>query len=91
MSTFSSVLMQNSRIIGFHSISTEDLSRGLTESEVDSIKREAKSRKKTEITMIRKIPFAIFISFSYIILYGDVVWNLEYLIIIVGLKLFLLL
>ena len=83
--------MQNSRIIGFHSISTEDLSRGLTVSEVDSIKREAKSRKKTEITMIRKIPFAIFISFSYIILYGDVVWNLEYLIIIVGLKLFLLL
>ena len=73
LSTFSSVLMQNSRIIGFHSISTEDLSRGLTESEVDSIKREAKSRKKTEITMIRKIPFAIFISFSYIILYGDVV------------------
>lgn len=70
--------MQNSRIIGFHSISTEDLNRGLTESEVDSIKREAKSRKKTEITMIRKIPFAIFISFSYIILYyiilyGDVV------------------
>lgn len=75
LSSFSSLLMQNSRVRGLPPVSTEDLKSRLTEEQVESIGRWAKSRKVSTITIIRKIPFAIFIFagfMSYFIIWSVV-------------------
>lgn len=66
LSGVSSMLMQNSRVRGLPKLSTEDLSSRLTDDEVDSIKRWARSRKIDTLTVVRKIPFAMFIFLGFV-------------------------
>lgn len=61
LSSLSSMMFQNSRVRGLPPISSEDLKSRLTEEQVNSVGRWAKSRKIETITIVRKIPFAIFI------------------------------
>lgn len=73
LSTISSMMMQNSRVRGLPSVSTEDLKSRLTEEQVNSICRWSKSRKIETIAIVRKIPFAIFIFsgfLSYFVIWG---------------------
>ncbi len=68
------ILFQNSRVRGLPGISTEDLRSRLTEDEVKSILRWSEGRDVFTITIVKKIPFAIFISLgvlSYYILWGQ--------------------
>lgn len=62
----SSLLMQNSRVRGLPKISSEDLRDRLTEDEIASINRWAKSRKIESLSIVKKIPFATFIACGYI-------------------------
>lgn len=62
----SSLLMQNSRVRGLPKISSEDLRDRLTEDEIVSINRWAKSRKIESLSIVKKIPFATFIACGYI-------------------------
>lgn len=76
LSSMSSILMQNSITPGLPNISSEDLRSRLTESEVESVKIWAKATKTESLTIVKKIPFAIFISIgfiSYLILWG-ILW-----------------
>ena len=76
LSSMSSILMQNSITPGLPSISSEDLKSRLTDSEVESVKIWAKATKTESLTIVKKIPFAIFISIgfiSYLILWG-ILW-----------------
>jgi Flp pilus assembly protein protease CpaA len=58
----------NSRVAGLPQFSTEDLRSRLNQAEVDSINRWAKSKYgQDEITVVRKIPFALFISIGTLI------------------------
>ena len=61
LSVGATVLMQGSRVRGLPQLSTEDLKSRLTEKEVASVKRWAASREIENITVVKKIPFAIFI------------------------------
>ena len=73
LSSMSSMVMQNSRVRGLPPVSTEDLKSRLTEEQVNSICRWSKSRKIETITIVRKIPFAIFIFsgfLSYFVIWG---------------------
>ena len=66
LSLFSSMLMQNSRIADLPAVSTEDLRSRLTEKEADSVRRWGQSKKgHKEITIVRKIPFAVFILLGF--------------------------
>lgn len=65
LTTFASVIMQGSRIKGLPGISSEDLKCRLTEEEVISIKSWAATSKIDYISIVKKIPFAIFISLGY--------------------------
>lgn len=68
LSRVSSLAMQNSRVIGLPTVSNETLSSRLTESEADSIKRWAYSKNGQEnIVIVKKIPFAIFISLGLLV------------------------
>ncbi len=72
LSVASSMLFQNSRVRGLPEISTEDLRSRLTEEEINSIIRWGEGKKVTSVVIIKKIPFAIFISLgvlSYYILW----------------------
>ena len=75
LSSISSMLMQNSRVRGLPPISSEDLRSRLTEEQVESIGRWASSRNISAVTVVRKIPFAMFIFagfLSYFIIWGMV-------------------
>lgn len=61
LSSFSSMLMQNSRVRGLPVVSSEDLKSRLTDEQVASIERWASGRNISSITVVRKIPFAVFI------------------------------
>lgn len=75
LSVYSSMIMQNSRVKGLPGLSTEDLKSRLTEEEAESIKRWGKTEKgMSEITIVRKIPFAAFIFLGYITYF--VVWRI---------------
>ena len=65
LTTFSSVLMQTSITKGLPSVSTEDLKSRLTADEIESIKIWAKATHTEELTVVKKIPFAIFISIGF--------------------------
>ena len=68
LSQMTSLLLQNSRILGLPGISDETLKSRLTEDEAESIKKWGKSKHGEEkITVVRKIPFALFISIGCII------------------------
>ena len=67
----------NSRVKGLPQFTTEDIASRLTQEEADSIKRWATSKNgKDKITVLRKIPFAIFISLGFIfyLMLGVFVW-----------------
>ena len=67
----------NSRVKGLPKFTTEDISSRITQEEADSIKRWANSKNgKDKITVLRKIPFAIFISIGFIfyLILGVFVW-----------------
>lgn len=76
LSTISSIAMQNSRIEGLPGISAEDLRSRLNETEAECVRRWGKSVKGLkEVTIVKKIPFAIFIAMgyaAYFILWGIV-------------------
>lgn len=67
----------NSRVKGLPQFTTEDIASRITRDEADSIKRWAKSKNgKEKITILRKIPFAIFIfiGFVFYLILGVFVW-----------------
>lgn len=66
LSTYSSMIMQNSRVRGLPKVSTEDLNSRLSEEEIESIKRWAKSRQVTSLHIVKKIPFAIFLELGFV-------------------------
>lgn len=74
LSAQASIVMQNSRVKGLPGISQESLKNRLTEEEVESIQRWAKYRSITTITIVRKIPFAVFISFGFFSYF--IIWSL---------------
>ena len=67
LTTFSSMLMQTSITKGLPGISTEDLKSRLTTEEVESIKLWAKATHTGNLTIVKKIPFAIFISIGVLL------------------------
>lgn len=74
LSSMSSILMQSSITKGLPNISTEDLRSRLTETEVESVKIWAKATKTEFLSIVKKIPFAIFISIGFIIYF--VLWGI---------------
>ena len=67
----------NSRVKGLPKVTTEDISSRITQDEADSFVRWASSKNgKDKITILRKIPFAAFISIGFIIylFLGVFVW-----------------
>lgn len=66
LSTVSTIIMQSSITKGLPSISTEDLKSRLTLDEIESIKIWARATHTKTLTIVRKIPFAIFISIGFI-------------------------
>lgn len=73
LSTFSSMLMQGSRVRGLPGISSEDLRSRITADEIDSIKRWAESKKIISLTIVRKIPFAVFIFLGFVSYF--IIWS----------------
>jgi preflagellin peptidase FlaK len=72
LSTFSSIMMQGSRVRGLPTISSEDLRDRLTQEQVDSIQRWGNGRNIEMVSVVKKIPFAIFLYmgyFSYMLLW----------------------
>lgn len=67
LTTFSSMLMQTSITKGLPGISTEDLKSRLTNEEIESIQIWAKATHTESLTIVKKIPFAIFISIGILI------------------------
>lgn len=67
LTTFSSMMMQASITKGLPGISTEDLRSRLTETEIESIKIWAKATHTQSLAIVKKIPFAIFISIGVLI------------------------
>ena len=65
LSTMSTVLMQTSITKGLPKLSTEDLKSRLTDSEINSVKIWAKATNTDTLTIVKKIPFAIFISIGF--------------------------
>ena len=68
LSLSSTLEFSKSRIKGLPEYSTEDLKSRLCEKDIDSIKRWSKSNNgKDKITIVRKIPFALFIGLGTVI------------------------
>lgn len=68
ISRIDTVMMQKSRIRGLPNISDESLKSKLTTEEAESVRRWEKSKYgKAEVLIIRKIPFATFISIGVFI------------------------
>ena len=74
LATFSSLLMQSSVTKGLPGVSTEDLKSRLTNEEIESIRIWAKATRTTSLTIVKKIPFAVFISVGFLA-YG-ILWSL---------------
>lgn len=73
LSAQSSIIMQNSRVKGMPGISLESLKNRLTEEEAASVQRWAKYRKISSITIVKKIPFAVFISLGFLSYF--IIWS----------------
>ncbi len=67
LTTFSSVLMQKSITKGLPGVSTEDLRSRLTENQISSIKIWAQATHTDSLMIVKKIPFAIFISIGFLL------------------------
>ncbi len=74
LSSFSSLLMQSSITKGLPGISTEDLKSRLSDDEIKSIKQWAKATHTHELTIVRKIPFAVFIAIGFVIYF--LLWSI---------------
>ena len=74
LSTYSSMMLQNSRVRGLPCVSTEDLRSRLSEEEVLAIRRWAKNRDVKELVIVKKIPFALFLGLGFIIYF--VIWSI---------------
>lgn len=66
LSTLTSLMMQNSRMQGLPSISKEDLGSRLTEEEVNCVQEWAQNRNIETVSIVKKIPFAIFLVLGYL-------------------------
>lgn len=66
LSAFSSIMMQGSRVRGLPSVSSEDLRDRLTQEQVESILRWGEGRNIETVSVVKKIPFAVFLSLGYI-------------------------
>jgi preflagellin peptidase FlaK len=66
LSAFSSIMMQGSMVKGLPSVSSEDLRDRLSQEQVDSIRRWGEERNIETVSVVKKIPFAVFISLGYI-------------------------
>lgn len=67
LSTASSLYMQGSKVHGLPGISSEDLRDRITGEQAESIKKWGKTKKGLDkLIIVRKIPFAIFITFGFI-------------------------
>ena len=66
LTTLSTILMQTSITKGLPGVSTEDLKSRLTIEEIESIKIWAKATHTEELTVVKKIPFAIFVSIGFL-------------------------
>ncbi len=73
LSMTTSIAMQNSRVRGLPQVSMEDLRSRITEDEVNSIKRWAKSRNVNSLTIVKKMPFAMFIFMGFVSYY--IIWS----------------
>ena len=74
LSTESSLLMQKSRVRNLPAVSKEDLRNRLTATEAEAVKRwENSSTGLSEIKIVKKIPFAVFILLGYVIYF--VLWR----------------
>ena len=68
LSASSVMLFLNSNIKGLPMKVSEDMAARLTDEEVDSIKRWARTKNgKDELIIVKKIPFAFFINIGYAI------------------------
>lgn len=65
LSTVSSLMMQGSRVRGLPGISTEGLNCRMSEDEVAGVIRWAENRNITELSIVKKIPFAVFIVMGF--------------------------
>ena len=74
LSSFSSILMQSSITKGLPGISTEDLKSRLSDDEIASIKRWAKATHMNKLTIVRKIPIAIFIAIGFAVYF--LLWSI---------------
>lgn len=74
LSTMSSILMQKSVTRGLPKVSTEDLKCRLTYDEAESVKIWARATHTDSITIVKKIPFAVFISVGFLAYF--VLWRL---------------
>lgn len=70
LSTFSSALMQNSITNNLPGISTEDLRSRLSAEEAEAAIMWARATRSKTFTVVRKIPFAVFISLGFIIYFA---------------------
>lgn len=75
LTTLSSILMQTSITKGLPGVSTEDLKSRLTIEEIESIKIWAKATHTEELTVVKKIPFAIFVSIGFLSYF--VLWRIQ--------------
>ena len=68
LSRTDTLFMQQSRVKGLPSLSDETLRSRITAEEADSVKRWGKSKYgKSEISIVRKIPFAAFLSIGTVV------------------------
>ena len=75
LSTAVSVMMQGSRVKGLPGISGEDLKDRLTESQAASVRRWGNTKAgEKKITIVRKIPFAIFLLCGFITYF--IIWGI---------------
>lgn len=74
LSSASSLMMQNSRVPGLPKVSSEDLGARLTEEEAESVRKWSKTTKgMKQVVIVKKVPFALFISFGFLIYF--VIWS----------------
>lgn len=67
LSMFSSLVMQSSDMDGLPGVSTEKLKSRLTETEVESVKAWARAARVETLTIVKKVPFALFISLGFLL------------------------
>ncbi|WP_242826906.1 hypothetical protein [Butyrivibrio sp. MC2013] len=76
ISSFSSIVMSNSKIKGLPQISHEDMRSRLTQEEADAIIQWGKTKGSLKtIQIVRKMPFAIFI-FLGLLIYSTI-WGIS--------------